>query len=307
MGTPAIAVPYLEALHPLSQIQAVVTSPDQPAGRGYEVKATAVKEAAQRLGLPVLQPSEVKSDAIATTLRQLKADVAIVVAYGKLLPPSILATTVHGFLNVHFSLLPAYRGAAPIQWALLDGRPETGVSLFWLDEGMDTGPLVAQQAVPVTLEDDAETLRSRLVPVGIHLMQETLRRLEQGEHPSQPQVGTPTAAPMLKKEDGRLLWSKSAKDLFNVIRATTPWPGAFCLVPSGNSETVLKVIKASPLESENQGQAGEITSVERGKSFVVRCGQGSLNVLEVQPAGKKAMSAWSWWQGARLKTGDRLR
>lgn len=305
-GTPALAVPYLESLHRHSQVQAVITSPDQPVGRGYDVQSPAVKVAAERLRLPVAQPERVKDEAFVAQLRAWKADLAIVVAYGKILPPDVLAGTRLGFINVHFSLLPAYRGAGPIQWALINGETETGVTLFWLDPGMDTGPIFLQKRLAISPDEDAEALRQRLIPLGVHAMEEGLRMLERGPKTATAQTGTPSHAPLLSKADGQLNWNQPAGVLHNRIRGLTPWPGAFCFVQQGNSKVRLKVLGSKVWPSGVPGKPGAVGAIERGKSFVVRCGEGSLEVLTVQPEGKKPMPAWSWWQGARLSVGDAL-
>ena len=305
-GTPALAVPYLDALHRQTQVQAVITSPDQPVGRGYDVQSPAVKVAAERLQLPVVQPERVKDAEFVNRMRDWNADLAVVVAYGKLLPPDVLAATRLGFINVHFSLLPAYRGAGPIQWALINGEAETGVTLFWLDPGMDTGPIFLQKRLAIGPDEDAEALRQRLIPLGVHALEEGLQMLVRGPKVARPQTGAISHAPLLTKADGQLNWNQPAGVLHNRIRGLTPWPGAFCFVQQGNSKVRLKVLQSRVWPSGVPGRPGTVGAVERGKSFVVRCSEGSLEVLTVQPEGKKPMPAWSWWQGARLSVGDAL-
>ncbi len=299
LGTPALAVPFLERLHQLTSIQAVITSPDQPAGRGYELQAPPVKLAAQKLSLPVWQPDKLKDPSVVDRFQSFGVDVGIVVAYGKLIPKSILSIPKHGFLNVHFSLLPKYRGAAPIQWTLVNGETETGVTLFWLDEGMDTGPTFLQKKETILPEDSAESLRNKLVASGVASLTEALALLERGEIKRVPQTGPASLAPLLKKEDGLLDWSKAAQAIADQIRGLTPWPGVY--VPG------LKILKARALSDSAQGDPGTVVSLVPGEGPVVRCGEGGLLILEVQPEGKKAMGAWSWWQGARLKIADKIR
>src|SRR5882724_7874580 len=202
LGTPALAVPFLIKLREKTQVQAVITAPDQPAGRGYELKPPDVKVAAQKLELSILQPETLKDEAVAKAIGSLGAEIGIVVAYGKLLPKAILALPKHGFLNVHFSLLPKYRGAAPIQWALANGEKETGVTLFWLDEGMDTGPIFLQKRLAISPEDDADTLRNKLVESGVSSLDEALALLASGKATREPQSGKASLAPILKKENG---------------------------------------------------------------------------------------------------------
>jgi len=299
LGTPALAVPFLERLHQKTKIATVMTTPDQPAGRGYALKAPDVKVAAQKLSLPILQPETLKSAAVADQIRALGAELGVVVAYGKLLPKDVLTASKLGFLNVHFSLLPKYRGAAPIQWALINGETETGVTLFWLDEGMDTGPIFLQKKITIQPEDDADSLRNKLVELGVTALDEALGWIEKGQIKRDSQQGEPSKAPMLKKEDGRIHWEKSAESIWNQLRGMTPWPG----VHAGR----LKILRANPVYESEKAEPGTIIRLVSEEGPVVKCGQNSLTLLQVQPEGKKPMTAWSWWQGARLKLGDQIR
>ena len=298
LGTPALAVPFLERLAKKTDVRAVITTPDQPAGRGYTLKAPEVKVAAQKLSIPVLQPDTLKDAGVAAAIRSLGAEIGIVVAYGKLLPKEILSIPKYGFLNVHFSLLPKYRGAAPIQWALVNGETETGVTLFWLDEGMDTGPILLQKKITIQPEDDAETLRNKLVGLGVSSIDEALALLKAGEHERKPQMGSPSKAPLLHKDDGQIDWTKSAESIRNQLRGFAPWPGAYV----GG----LKILKAKTGEDSDKAAPGTVIRLVSGEGPVVKCGENSLVLLQVQPEGKKAMPAWSWWQGARLKIGDKI-
>jgi len=306
LGTPALAVPFLEVLAEKTNVLEVITNPDQPAGRGYEVREPPVKQAAARLGLPVRQPATLKDPAALAPFQALQPDLAVVVAYGKLLPKPILETAKQGFLNVHFSLLPAYRGAAPIQWALINGERETGVTLFWLDEGMDTGPIFLQKKRAVE-DQDAESLRRNLVASGVAALQEAISLIEAGQIRRQPQTGEPSRAPLLKKEDGHIDWQQPDGRILNLIRGTTPWPGAYGQLHQHEKSTTLKIIRAEVVAESAEGAAGSIVRVDSGAGFIVKCGQNSLRITQVQPEGKKAMPAWDFWQGARLKPGDQLR
>lgn len=304
-GTPAIAVPFLAKLQKLSEVVAVVTSPDQPAGRGYEVKAPEVKVQAQCMRLPIHQPEKATDPAFLEQLKQWAPEVGIVVAYGKLLPKPVLEVPKYGFLNVHFSLLPAYRGAAPIQWALINGEKETGVTLFWLDEGMDTGPIFLQRKIQIG-SDDAETLRHKLVELGVLMLEEAIDLLKRGEKKALPQTGTASRAPILKKEDGKINWSDSAQAIVQRIRGTTPWPGAFTLVSQAGQSLRLKILAAQATDGSASGTPGAVVRVEESKAVVIKCGQGLLEVSQLQPEGKKPMAATDWWLGARLKLGEVL-
>jgi len=306
LGTPVLAVPFLELLQHQTDVRAVITTPDQPAGRGYELKPSPVKETGLSWGLPVLQPEKSGDPGFLETVRGLKPEVGVVVAYGKLLPRALLEIPTHGFLNVHFSLLPAYRGAAPIQWALICGETETGVTLFWLDEGMDTGPILLQRKLPIAPDDDAESLREKLVPLGVDALREALDLLASGRKVAQPQQGAASKAAILKKEDGLLDWSQPAQDLFNRLRGVTPWPGAYVLLHGPGRQHRLKILKAQVVKGGEPGGPGAVVRLEGGEGFVIKCGADSLKVTQVQPEGKKPMSAWDYWQGARLKLGDKL-
>jgi methionyl-tRNA formyltransferase len=265
-----------------------------------------VKVAAERLGLPVLQPEKAKDPAFLDEIRAFGAEVGIVVAYGKLLPRTLLSIPRFGFLNVHFSLLPAYRGAAPIQWTLINGEQRTGVSLFWLDEGMDTGPLLLQKETPIDPSDDAESLRARLVALGVEALEEALSSIARSGRTEKPQSGESSRAPMLTKEDGHIRWTDSAQQIVNRMRGTTPWPGTYAILKQGDRELRLKIVKAAAIAVDVHGEPGAVVRLDGGKGFQVKCGHGLLDVTQVQPEGKKAMSAWDFWQGARLKLGDLL-
>jgi methionyl-tRNA formyltransferase len=309
-GTPLLAVPYLTLLSQETDLQGVVTTPDEPAGRGYELQPTPVKRAALDLKRPVFQPASFKDPGFLSEIQRLAPDLVIVVAYGKILPPAVLQVPKLGYINVHFSLLPAYRGAAPIQRALMNGDSQTGVSLFWLDEGMDTGPIYLQKSLAITDEEDAETLREKLIPLGREALKEVLNGVKQGNILRQPQTGTVIMAPPLKKEEGKIDWAQPARSIFNLIRGTHPWPGAFTFVKAGGKSQRLKVLKARPVKtvpgSAPSSENGVVAHLEKGSGFIVKCGQEFLQILHVQPEGKRPMSAWDFWQGARMKIGDKL-
>jgi methionyl-tRNA formyltransferase len=300
-GTPAVAVPFLERLAKKSNVVGVVSSPDRPAGRGYSLVPTEVKRAALSLGLPVRQPEKLAGFSLESAFGK-NPDVGIVVAYGHLIPSVVFNEPRLGLVNVHFSLVPKYRGAAPMQWALIRGEKETGVSLFQIEKGLDTGPVFIQQKYAITSEDNAETLRKNLVSMGVELLEEFLRKIEEGPWVPTPQAGEPTGAPPLAKEDGRILWNqRSAEEIVNLARGTYEWPGAYGVVKGQR----LKIRKAEPT-ADHTGVPGEITAVEKGRGFLVKCLSDTLRVLRVQPEGKKEMDAPSFWNGARLAVGDRF-
>jgi methionyl-tRNA formyltransferase len=326
-GTPALAVPYLELLSQQTELKAVVTTPDEPSGRGYELHPSPVRQAALKLKLPVLQPSNLKDPAFLTQLKSFAPEVVIVVAYGKILPRDVLQASAQGFINVHFSLLPAYRGAAPIQRALMNGETQTGVTLFWLDEGMDTGPVFLQKKLAIEEQDDAESLRQKLVPLGLEALKEALSQMAAGKITRQPQTGPSSLAHSLKKEEGEIDWEQPAATIANLVRGTNPWPGAFTFALVGEKSQRLKILKAksiphpNPLPPRERGRptegsadgegwsnvvSGAVVGLESGRGFIVKCSQEFLQILHVQPEGKRPMSAWDYWQGARMKIGDKL-
>lgn len=302
-GTPDTAVPFLRRLAEKSRVLGVVTAPDRPAGRGHDLAAPAVKRAARELGLPLFQPSSLKDPAALEKIRQWgTADLGVVVAYGYLIPKGIFSHPAQGLVNVHFSLLPRYRGAAPVQWALINGETETGVTLFRIEEGLDSGPIFLQKAVAVAPGDNAPALRGRLSEEGIRLMEEALDRFAKGPWEPAPQRGEASRAPALKKEDGRIPWGRlGAAQAVNLIRGTWEWPGAYTTL-QGRLHRV-RGAEAAPWEG---GAPGEVVSVEKGRGFLIKCASGALRVLRIQPEGKKETDAWDFWNGARLKTGDRF-
>jgi methionyl-tRNA formyltransferase len=303
-GTPATAVPFLEFLAGMTQVAAVVSQPDQPAGRSLKVHPTPVKAKALELGLTVLQP--VRASQVAGELSDLKPDLSVVVAYGRLLKADVLGIPRHGTLNVHFSLLPKYRGAAPVQWSLVRGESKTGVTLFWLDEGMDTGPVFLQAETSVGPDEDAPALLQRLTILGVGLLRDALLDIEGGRIRRQPQRGEASAAPLIKREDARLSLDREARELHNLVRGMRLWPRAYLELSSGR----VLVLKTALEEERPPGPAlkpGTILRIERDKGFLVQCGLGSrLWFLIVQPEGKKPINAADFLNGLRLGPGELL-
>ncbi|MBI5595892.1 MAG: methionyl-tRNA formyltransferase [Elusimicrobia bacterium] len=304
-GSPAVAVPFLEACVSAGhEVAAVVCQPDKPSGRGLELKAPAVKDAALRLGLRVLQPE--KPSAASAELAALGADLAVVVAYGRLLKADVLAGTRLGFMNVHFSLLPKYRGAAPVQWSLIRGERETGVTLFWIGEGMDTGPVQRMARCPVAADDDARTLFPRLVELGVGELRAALGDLSAGRVVREPQAGEPSLAPKLDAEQARISFDMSASDIHNRVRGLAAGPGAWFELEAAGRPMRVKLIRTAPGDPAASGPAGRILVVEPDGAVLVQCGSGSLRVREVQPEGKKKLPAADFMNGLRLKAGQVL-
>jgi methionyl-tRNA formyltransferase len=303
-GTPQFAVPSLERLAASGfDVQLVVTQPDRPQGRGMEMAAPAVKQAAQNLKLPVIQPDRIKkNEEFQNQLSRLQPEAIIVVGYGRLIPSWMLALPPRGNINVHASLLPKYRGAAPIQWAIASGDTVTGVTTMLLNEGLDTGDILLQRETEIRPDDTALTLAPRLAELGADLLVQTLRGLQQGTiHPVAQHHSRATLAPILKKEDGEIDFNRTAFETHNRMRGFQPWPGAFTQFRGKN----LKIIAAHPAEGAPNLSPGELR-VFAGTLFVGSGKGTALEFLQVQPEGKRAISAREFVSGYRLNPGERL-
>jgi methionyl-tRNA formyltransferase len=304
-GTPDFAVPTLEKLVGESfPIDLVVTNPDEPSGRGYEVKAPPVKQAALRAGLEVYQPAKLKEAATVEFISRYRPDAIVVVAYGHILPKWLIDLPRLGCINLHASLLPKYRGAAPIQWSLIRGEAVTGVTTMRIDVGLDTGDILLKREVEIQDEDTSETLSQRLSHLGAELMIETLRGLERGDLEAQPQDhAQATPAPILKKEDGRIDWNVPALAIWNRIRGLRPWPGAYTRFRSKQ----LHVWAASrPGAGEPVHLDPGTLVAERGR-LRVTCGQGTvLDLAEIQLAGRKRLAARDFLNGVKIVPGEKV-
>ena len=304
MGTPELACASLNALLECDQfeIAGVVTQPDRPKGRDLKLTPPPVKELALRKGLAVLQPERSRAEGFLESLRQLEPQLIAVAAFGQILPKSILDLPPHGCLNVHTSLLPRYRGAAPIQWAILNDDKETGVTIMRMDVGMDTGPIVSQQATAISPEDDAQTLHDRLAALGAELLVKTIPDYVTGriQPRTQPETGV-VYAPKIKKEDGEVDWSLPARTIWNRVRGLVPWPVTFAFLPETNGKALLKIWEAKTVEGS--GPAGTI--LRAGKEGVsVACGTGALQILVVQKEGGRRMTVQEFLAGKSLSAGQ---
>jgi methionyl-tRNA formyltransferase len=301
-GTPGFAVPTLEKLSSAGyNVQLVVTQPDRPKGRGLEFVASPVKQAAVQLGLPVLQPETIKkNEEFRTKLSDLKPDAIIVVGYGRIVPQWMLELPPLGNINLHASLLPKYRGAAPIQWAIARGETVTGITTMKIDAGLDTGDILLQQEIPIASDDTSESLAPRLAEVGAQLMVKTLEELQSGVLQARKQDDSQaTLAPILKKEDGLIDFSKGAREIFNRLRGFQPWPGAYSRFRGKN----LQVWQAATLSLALPQSELKI----EGNRLLAGCGEGTaLELIELQLEGKKRTLAADFIRGYRPASGERL-
>jgi len=307
MGTPQCAATALEALlENFYEVVGVFTQPDKPSGRGKELKAPAVKELAEKYGLPVFQPENLTSIDVLQDLDLLLPDIIIVVAYGKIIPKQILDYPNHGCINIHFSLLPKYRGAAPIAYAVKNGEEETGISIFKLEEKLDTGPIYSQVSIDITEDDTTQTLEEKLTTLSIPLLFKTLSDIVSGEADCGIQNDEEaTYAPQFKKSDGLIDWTKSSDEIFNHIRAMNPWPCAYTQVDS----KMLKVWGARKIlnpKSQNPNESGKIIEINND-GIVVGTGDGAILLTEVQIESSRRMSAADFIKGHSIKAGDILR
>lgn len=298
LGTPEFAVPSLEALVAAGhEVMAVYTQPDRPKGRGQKEAMPPVKEAALRLGLPVRQPLKIRAPEVITELAALRPEAMVVVGYGQIIPQAILDIPPLGIFNVHASLLPKYRGAAPIQWAIANGETRTGVAIMKIDAGLDTGDVLAERATDIGPEETAPELSSRLAQAGATLLVETLERL--GEITPRPQdPAQATWAPVITREDGRIDWARPARETIDRLRAFTPWPGCYGFLRGQR----LHIWRARAVDRTLP--PGELW--REGRGLFAGCGQGSLELLEVQLEGRKRMDVPSFLNGLQLNAVEHL-
>ena len=305
MGTPDFATGTLEKIVLAGhEVVGVVTQPDKPKGRGKTLMPTPVKEVAVKYNLPVYQPKKVREPEFVEVLRGLKPDVIVVAAFGQIISKEILEMPKYGCINVHASLLPAYRGAAPIQWAVINGDKESGVTIMQMDEGIDTGDMIEKVVVPIAEDETGGSLFDKLSQAGAKLCVKVLQDLEDGKavREKQPEESTTPYARMIDKKMGAIDWEKPAKEIEQLIRGLNPWPSAYTRLQG----KTLKIWKAEVLLEHSQEAPGQITEVTKD-SIVVQTGQGRLKILELQLEGKKRMDAASFLRGYALKEGESFR
>lgn len=299
MGTPEFAVPTLQALIDHHEVIGVVTQPDKQRGRGKKVQFPPVKEKAVEYNIPVYQPVRAKEEAFIETLRQLNPDVIVVVAYGQILPESILNIPKYGCINVHGSLLPKYRGAAPIQWAVLDGEEKTGITTMFMEKGLDTGDMLDKVEVVLDPKETAGTLHDKLMEAGADLLLETLKQLEAGTAVRTKQDDSKSCyAKMLSKEMGKIDFTKSANEIERLIRGMNPWPSAY----TSMSGKTMKIWDADVVEYQGNEKPGTIVDVTKD-SILVATGENALALKEIQLAGKKRMQVQAFLLGRSVEKG----
>jgi len=301
MGTPEFACPTLKVLIERGEkVVAVVTQPDRPKGRGQQTLAPPVKLLALEHGIPVLQPVKVRHPDAIEEIRALNPDLIVVVAFGQILPKALLEIPTRGCINVHASLLPRYRGAAPLNWCIINGEAETGVTTMLMDVGLDTGDMLLKSATPIDPDEDTSSLHNRLSGIGADLLAETIDLAAQGLLAPEQQDDTLTCyAPMLKKEDGLIDWGKDAPGIKNLVRGMTPWPGAYTYLDD-------KLIKVYRVQSASgSGSPGEVLAAGRD-GIEIACGEGSVLIYELQLEGKKRLPAAEFLAGCKLAPGALL-
>lgn len=302
LGTPDFAVPVLKALIDKHNVIAVISQPDRPKGRGKKLQPTPVKVVAEESNIPVYQPEKIKDEEFTAFLETIKADVFVAVAYGQILSERILNIPKYGCINVHGSLLPEYRGAAPIQQSILDGKAKTGVTIMYMEKGLDTGDMILKKEIEITPDDTYGSLHDKMAPVGAKALIEALDMLEKGTVKAEKQDDSlSTYAHMITKEMGKIDWTKSSEVIRNQIRGFNPVPGAYTTL----NDEILKIYAADITEG-TKGKPGEITAVDKKKGFTVRTGDSALLIKEIQAKGGKKMNTADYMRGHSIEKGNIL-
>lgn len=299
MGTPDFAVNTLEALIKEHNVVAVVSQPDRPKGRGKKFQPTPVKVAAEKYNIPVYQPERIKNDEFCEFLETIDADLYVVVAYGQILSERILNIPKYGCINVHGSLLPQYRGAAPIQWSIINGDKKTGVTIMYMDKKCDTGDMILKEEIEITPDETYGSLHDKMAPVGAQALLKAVKLIEKGNVNVEKQNDdTATYAPMISKDMGHINWNKTALEIKNLIQGFNPIPGAYAVYNGENLK-----IWSCEISDDTKGECSEITSVDLKKGFTVKCGDRSILVTEVQAKGGKRMKTTDYMRGHSIDTG----
>lgn len=293
MGTPEFAVPCLKMLSEQTEVVGVVTQPDKPRGRGQKMMASPVKAFAEKKGIPVYQPVKVREEEFIGVLENLKPDLMVVVAFGQILPRRVLDIPAHGCINVHASLLPRYRGAAPMQWSIIHGEKKTGITTMFMDAGLDTGDMLLKQEIGISEDMTLEELHDALMGMGAEVLQETLGQLSDGTLKREPQADEDSSyAPMIGKETGRIDWEKPAKEIHDLVRGLNSWPGAYTFLKGSK----YKIWRTRVLEERPEGAPGTVLRADKS-GLVAAAGDVSLEILEMQAPGGKKMKARDYLLG----------
>ena len=303
-GTANISKFFLENIDKKHEIVSVVTMCDKPVGRSNKIKAPAVKEYAIQHNIPYIQVDKF-NDGITQQIKDYNADIGVVVSFGKIIPEKVFTLPKFGCFNIHFSLLPKYRGASPVQQALIDGCSKTGVTAFYIEKGLDTGNILLQQELDIDVKDTSETLFDKLNVLGIKVMNNALDLLDSGNCLAKKQEGEPSFCSVFTKENGKVDWNKSAAEIYNLYRGLYLWPKIFCFIGDGRmSGKMLKILECSIVKDLSNSKAGTILEIRKGVGFVVKCGTDALLVTKVQPESKAQMAAFDFVNGAQIKVGS---
>lgn len=304
MGTPDFAVPVLNAITEKYEVTAVISQPDRPKGRGKKLQPTPVKVLAESKGIPVYQPERIKNEEFTAFLKTIEADIYVVVAYGQILSQEILDIPRFGCVNVHGSLLPKYRGAAPIQWSVINGDTKTGVTIMYMDKTCDTGDMILKREMDIFPHDTYETLHDRMAPIGASALMEALELIEKGEAKAEKQDDSLSShAPMITRDMGLIDWSKTSMEIKNKIRGFNPVPAAF----ANYDDIILKIFNSEIIDNYDSGEPGEILAVDKKKGFIVKTGDGALLITEVQAKGGKRMNTADYMRGHLIESGKILK
>jgi len=304
MGTPDFAAIALKALIAQHEIRAVITQPDKPVGRGKKLKSPPVKEVAIERDIPIYQPKRIKAKDFVKNLAEIPADIFVVAAYGQLLSKEILELPKFGAVNIHASLLPKYRGAAPIQRAIIEGETETGITIMQMEEGLDSGPMILKVPTVIEKDETGESLHNKLAELGGSAILEALALIESGKVQPQVQDNTKsTYAAMLKKETGLIDWNKTANEIDRLVRGLYPWPGAYSSLSGFGS---VKIIKSAVVSYNSNDEPGTVIDIDKKKGLIVACGSSALLVEKIQVSGKKAMDVPVFLLGNDIKVGQKF-
>ena len=296
----------MENIDAKHETAAVITMCDKPVGRSNKIKPPAVKEYAIEKNIPYIQVDKF-NDEIAQQIKNFNADVGVVVSFGKIIPEKVFTLPKYGCFNIHFSLLPKYRGASPVQQALIDGCTKTGVTAFYIEKGLDTGNILVQKELDIDIKDTSETLFDKLNVLGIKVMNDALDLLDSGNCLAGKQEGEPSFCSVFTKENGKIDWNKSATEIYNLYRGLYLWPKIFCTIGDGRmSGKMLKILECSVDKDLSNKQPGTILEIKKGLGFTVKCGKDALFVTKVQPESKAQMTAFDFVNGAQIKVGSLL-